>query len=91
MSFGDGIDYREVTASEDHQESCLVGEIKPLEIIHLGKTDSQQSLVGPTVGKVIHLLDNVRLMDNEVDNYLNLNGISDPRLKTQLLEDVLAG
>jgi len=62
VSFGDGIDYRDVTASEDHQESCLVGEIKPLEIIHLGKTDSQQSLVGPTVGKVIHLLDNVRLI-----------------------------
>ncbi|MHA1371031.1 MAG: ATP-grasp domain-containing protein [Promethearchaeota archaeon] len=40
--------------------------------------------------KVLFCLDNVRLMDNEVDNYLNLNGISDPRLKTQLLEDVLA-
>ena len=71
VSFGDGIDYREVTASEDHQESCLVGEIKPLEIIHLGKTDSQQSLVGPTVGKVIHLLDNVRLIPRVRRNHDN--------------------
>ena len=62
VSFGDGISYSDVTASDDHRESCLVGEIQPLEMIHLGKTDSQQSLVGPTVGKVIHLLEQVQLI-----------------------------
>ena len=31
-------------------------------MIHLGKTDSQQSLVGPTVGKVIHLLEQVQFV-----------------------------
>lgn len=62
VSFGDGIAYSDVTASDDHRDSCLVGDVEPLEMIHLGKTDSQQSLVGPTVGKVIHLLEQVQFV-----------------------------
>ncbi|MGB0655298.1 MAG: UvrD-helicase domain-containing protein [Pirellulales bacterium] len=62
VSFGDGISYSDVTASDNHWESCLVGEVQPLEMIHLGNTDNQQSLVGPTVGKVIHLLEKVQLI-----------------------------
>jgi len=62
VSFGDGIAYSDVTASDDHRESCLEGDVEPLEMIHLGKTDSQQSLVGPTVGKVIHLLEQVQFI-----------------------------
>ena len=62
VSFGDGITYSDVTASDDHRESCLVGNVQPLEMIHLGQTDSQQSLVGPTIGKVIHLLEQVQFI-----------------------------
>ena len=60
-SFGEGIAYSHVTASSNHQTSCLVGDIEPLEMIHAGETDSQQSLVEPAVRKVIHLLDQVQL------------------------------
>jgi len=60
-SFGEGIAYGHVTASINHQASCLIGDVEPLEIIHVGETDSQQSLVEPAVRKVIHLLDQVQL------------------------------
>jgi len=64
-TFGTDIEYIEVNAPRDRQESLIRdsngGPKNPMELIELGIATNASRLVAPVVGAVIELLDNARL------------------------------
>jgi exodeoxyribonuclease V beta subunit len=64
-SFGEGIDYIDVSAPADRTQALIRGIHQPVTFVDLGVMTSQPGLVAPVLGAVIDLLDDARLGDKD--------------------------